>query len=92
MEAASETYFNKSASQLTLAEAAFLAGLPQAPSVYDIYTNRDATLARFQSVILSLLTVSMDQQCIYVSNSPQKVCMDWERGGKCHSGDPELHF
>ncbi len=76
VEAASETYFNKSASQLTLAEAAFLAGLPQAPSVYDIYTNRDATLARFQSVILSLLTVSMDQQCIYVSNSPQKVCMD----------------
>ena len=35
VEAASQTYFSKHASQLTLAEAALLAGLPQAPSDYD---------------------------------------------------------
>lgn len=34
IEEASEAYFGKSASQLTLAEAAMLAGLPKAPSVY----------------------------------------------------------
>lgn len=34
IEAASEQYFDKSASELSLAEAALLAGLPQAPSVY----------------------------------------------------------
>ncbi|MDH7485043.1 MAG: PBP1A family penicillin-binding protein [Anaerolineae bacterium] len=39
IEAASETYFGKPASDLTLAEAALLAGLPQAPSYYDPYTN-----------------------------------------------------
>ncbi|MEK7470525.1 MAG: biosynthetic peptidoglycan transglycosylase, partial [Patescibacteria group bacterium] len=34
IEAASETYFNKSSKNLTLAEAALLAGLPQRPSTY----------------------------------------------------------
>ncbi len=35
VEAASQTYFGKHASQLTLAEAAYLAALPQAPSRYN---------------------------------------------------------
>ena len=76
VEAAAETYFNKSASQLTLGEAAFLAGLPQAPSVYDIYNNRDATLARFQGVVMGMLALSTERHCIYVSNDPQSVCVD----------------
>lgn len=35
IESASQTYFNKNASDLTLAEASMLAGLPQAPSDYE---------------------------------------------------------
>lgn len=35
IQAASQTYFNKNASDLTLAEASLLAGLPQAPSDYE---------------------------------------------------------
>lgn len=35
IEAAANTYFDKHASELTLAESALLAGLPQAPSYYD---------------------------------------------------------
>jgi penicillin-binding protein 1C len=76
VEAASETYFGKTAGQLTLAEAAFLAGLPQAPSIYDIYTNRDTTMVRYQSVIMGLLALSSERHCIYVSNSPDPVCVD----------------
>jgi len=76
VEAASETYFGKTASQLTLAEAAFLAGLPQAPSVYDIFTNRDATMVRFQNIIMGMLALSMERHCIYVSNNPNPVCVD----------------
>jgi 1A family penicillin-binding protein len=76
VEAAAETYFNTTASQLTVGQAAFLAGLPQAPSLYDIYSNRAATLARFQEVVMAMLAVSTQRQCIYVSNSPQKVCVD----------------
>jgi penicillin-binding protein 1C len=39
IEAAAQTYFDKPASDLDLAEAALLAGLPQAPSYYDPYSN-----------------------------------------------------
>ena len=39
IEAAARTYFGKSASELSLAESALLAGLPQAPSYYDPYSN-----------------------------------------------------
>jgi penicillin-binding protein 1C len=75
VEAAAETYFRETASQLTLAQAAFLAGLPQAPSVYDIYSNPDATLVRFQSVIMGMLALSSERNCIYVSNAPDPVCV-----------------
>lgn len=34
VEAAAQTFFNKHATELTLAESAFLAGMPQAPSTY----------------------------------------------------------
>lgn len=37
IEAASETYFNKQARDLDLAQSALLAGLPQAPSTYSPY-------------------------------------------------------
>jgi len=37
--AASKAYFNETPSQLTLAQASMLAGLPQAPSLYDPLVN-----------------------------------------------------
>lgn len=39
VQAAAENYFDKNVEQLTLAECALLAGLPQAPSRYSPYTN-----------------------------------------------------
>ena len=51
IEAASETYFNTSADLLNLAQASFLAGLPQAPAVYDVFSNVDAALYRHQDVV-----------------------------------------
>jgi penicillin-binding protein 1A len=44
--AAALNYFDKSLDELTVAEAAFLAGLPQAPSRYDPVRNPEAALAR----------------------------------------------
>ena len=76
IEAASETYFGKTANQLTLAEASFLAGLPQSPSVYDIYTNRDVTLARQQQVLVLMYGLSQTEGCIKVSNSEVPICVD----------------
>src|SRR5215211_3606805 len=76
IEAASETYFGKTANQLTLAEASFLAGLPQSPSVYDIYTNPEITLARQQQVLVLMYTRSQATGCITVSNSEVPICVD----------------
>ena len=45
VEAAAETYFSKSARELNLEQAALLAGLPQAPSVYDPF-HRPADAVR----------------------------------------------
>jgi 1A family penicillin-binding protein len=49
--AAAETYFGKGPGELTLAEAALLAGLPQAPSAYDPYVNMRAAKERQDHVI-----------------------------------------
>lgn len=76
IEAAAETYFGKTANQLTLAEASFLAGLPQSPAVYDIYTNRDVTLARQQQVLVLMFGLSQIEGCITVSNSEVPICVD----------------
>lgn len=52
IEAASETYFGKSAAGLTLGEASFLAGLPQSPTTYDVFGGgRDRALARQRDVL-----------------------------------------
>jgi len=51
IEAAAQTYFNKSAEALNLAEAALLAGLPQAPALWDPCANPDGALARQRTVL-----------------------------------------
>jgi penicillin-binding protein 1C len=76
VEAAAETYFHTTADKLNLAQATFLAGLPQAPSVYDIYTNRDETLKRHQQVLALTLQDSQEKNCIYVSNQTQPICVN----------------
>ncbi|MCR4881892.1 MAG: PBP1A family penicillin-binding protein [bacterium] len=49
--AAADVYFNKKLDNLTLAEAALIAGLPQAPSVYSPYQNPELALKRRNQVI-----------------------------------------
>lgn len=53
-EAASQTYFGKPASQLTLAQAAMLAGIPQSPATLDPFRNLQAAKAR-QRIVLDLM-------------------------------------
>jgi penicillin-binding protein 1A len=53
-QAAAQTYFSKSASQLTLAQAALLAGLPQAPTTYDPLVNRKDALRRRNEVLRAM--------------------------------------
>lgn len=64
IEEASRMYFGKKATQLSLTESAFLAGLPQAPSLYSPYTNPDRAENRMREVI--------QQMCLqeYIENIP----------------------
>lgn len=52
VEAASEVYFGKSAKDLTLAEAALLAGLPQAPSTYSPFGSHPELAKSRQETVL----------------------------------------
>lgn len=52
VEAAANLYFDKKAEELTLAESAFLAGLPQSPTYYSPFSGDDkAYLGRSQQVL-----------------------------------------
>jgi len=53
IEAASQSYFRKSAKDLDIAEAAVLAGLPQAPTYYSPFGNRQNELLGRQKYILT---------------------------------------
>ena len=57
IEAATITYFNKSAKDLTLVEAALLAGLPQAPSYYNPIENSELAKERRNQVLDRLVAV-----------------------------------
>lgn len=50
-EAAAQTYFDKHAKDLTLEEAALLAGIPKAPTAYSPITNPEAARARRNLVL-----------------------------------------
>ena len=54
-EAASEYYFSKPAKQLTLDEAALLAGLPKAPGLYSPINHPDRAIKRRNLVINAML-------------------------------------
>ncbi len=54
VDAAARAYFGKNAADLTLAECAMLAGLPQAPASYDPLTNPETAKAR-QRIVLDLM-------------------------------------
>ena len=55
VEAASRWYFGKPASDVSLAEAAFLAALPNSPSTLNPHKNFTAAISRQRDVLLRLL-------------------------------------
>lgn len=77
IEAAANVYFGKSAKDLNIAESAFLAGLPQAPAVYDPVVNRETAILRMEDV-LRLMVEANGTGCIQMQHEPyniQPVCV-----------------
>ncbi len=79
VEAAAQTYFGKPAAELDLAECALLAGLPQAPAIYNPFTDPEAAKER-QAVVLRL----MEEQG-YITTEQRQVA---ERQPLALSGQP----
>lgn len=67
VEAAAQTYFAKSAAELDLAESALLAGMPQAPALYNPFTDYAAAKER-QGVVLRLMT-----ECGYITEEQRQI-------------------
>ncbi|MEA2312097.1 MAG: penicillin-binding protein [Solirubrobacteraceae bacterium] len=61
-KAAARIYFNKRLSQLTLREAALLAGLPQAPSLYSPLRSPQAAMARRNDVLKEMASLGLISQ------------------------------
>src|SRR3954452_24747637 len=54
VKAAARTYYNTSVRNLTVPQAALIAGMTQAPSVYDPFIRPDAAFARRNEVLLAM--------------------------------------
>ena len=72
-ESGAQTYFGKSAKELSLAEASFLAAIPQNPSVYDPYNvaGHEALINRQQLVLNAMKEIKYITQDQY--NEATKV-------------------
>ena len=75
VEAASQRYFGKSATELNLPEAALLAGLPQAPSRYNPTEHYDRALTRSHLVLQRMVVNDMitDVQKQEAISNPPKI-------------------
>jgi penicillin-binding protein 1A len=56
VEAAAQTYFSKHAKNLDLVQAALIAGMPQAPSVYDPFQRPNEAVRRRNEVLGAMLS------------------------------------
>lgn len=74
VEAATRAFFGKSAKEVTIAEAAYLAALPQAPTYYSPYgNNRDALEARKGAVLDRMKKLSYISEAEYEAAKSEEV-------------------
>jgi penicillin-binding protein 1A len=72
-EAAARVFFDKPASKLTLPEAATLAGLPQAPSLYNPFREPRAALARRNEVLGRMKKLHMISDAQYQESAAARL-------------------
>ena len=73
VSAASKIYFNKKLNQLKLSEMALLAGLPQAPSVYNPYNNMELAKKRRNQVLKRMKIMRYITEDEYKSASEDEI-------------------
>ncbi|WP_404455817.1 transglycosylase domain-containing protein [Oceanobacillus kapialis] len=73
IEVASNYFYNKSASDLTLAEATMLAGIPKGPTYYSPLNDEDRAQDRQKQILANLLDKGIIDQKAYESALRQKL-------------------
>jgi len=89
IEAAAQTYFSKPTHELTLAESALLAGLTQAPSLYDPFTAPTRALARRAAVLSAMLETGVIKRRWYEAAVKSELNL---RPGRLYSQIREPYF
>ncbi len=89
IEAASRTYFSKPASELLVAEAALLAGLTQAPSVFNPFTVPARALVRRNEVLRAMLETGEITPRVYKLAAATKLNL---RRGEVYDAIREPYF
>jgi len=85
VEAAAKTYFNKHAGELTIAEAALLAGLPQSPNTLSPYVNPTGAIERRNWVLTKMYEqeyITADEYATAEYETPvfEKAAPEYEPG------------
>lgn len=83
--AAAQTYFGKPLAELTLAEAAMLAGLPKAPSAFNPVVNPKRARLRQQYVLRRMNELG------FISDAQQEAALAQALVVKRELGEPSLH-
>lgn len=79
---AAATYFNKSLKQLTLAECALIAGLPQAPSIYSPFNSEELALKRRTKVLDRMYKMKYISKDEYKQAVNEKLTLNKAAGAK----------
>ncbi|MBI2033013.1 MAG: penicillin-binding protein [Candidatus Levybacteria bacterium] len=72
-EAAAQTYFGKHVKELNLAESAFLAGIPRAPTIYSPYGSTPTLWKKRQKEVLYRMVGQK-----YITEKEAKAALSWE--------------
>ena len=92
IEAASEDYFGIPASQLSLAQSAFLVGIPNSPTQYNPRTNFDGTKNRQELVLDKMLELEFIDQEEYDAARAEEITIQDEVADNDNVSDIAPYF
>ncbi|MBL6987523.1 MAG: penicillin-binding protein 1A [Methylobacter sp.] len=84
IDAAAQTYYGKSLSELSLAEHAMIAGLPKAPSTYNPITNESRAIERRNYVLHRMLELN------HITRQDYEIAYRQPSTAKLQSVSPEI--
>ncbi len=76
IEAASQGYFNKKSSELTLSQIAFLCAIPNSPTKYDPLVNFDKTIERRDRVLEQMYAQDMITEDDYFAALSEQIVLN----------------